>query len=54
MNHLLLFFVMNEQDLNYISVPRSEWTDDTADLAIKIIEMESEKLPRKKNSEKGL
>lgn len=44
---------MNEQDMNYISVPRSEWTDDTADLAIKIIEMESEKLPGVKNQKKS-
>lgn len=34
---------MDEQDINYISIPRSEWTDDTAWIAIKIIEMKTEK-----------
>lgn len=39
---------MDERDINYISIPRSEWTDNTAWLAIKIIEMKTEKNPGKK------
>lgn len=39
---------MDEQDINYISIPRSEWTDDTAFIAIKIVEMKTEKNPSKK------
>lgn len=40
---------MDERDINYISIPRSEWTDDTAYITIKIVEMKTEKIPGKKN-----
>lgn len=39
---------MDERDINYISIPRSEWTDDTSCIAIKIVEMKTEKNPSKK------
>lgn len=45
---------MDERDINYISIPRSEWTDETAWIAIKIIEMKTEKNPGKKIRENAV